>query len=625
MKQIIQIIVLSLLVISCTTSSKNSIQQQQKYSFEDFQKSYALVDAALSPDGRSVYYISNKQKYPMIWSYNLDTKTDSLFFDLGRPISKVIISPSGKYLVILADQSGDENFEIFSLNIVDKKIVDLTNRKGSRSALCGFADDNKTITFMTNARNQAYFDIYKMALSDNGQIVEAPKLLVESNHTNSCGEFSKDLNKYSFVRYMTNLKQEIWIKDLLRNKLTKVSGESKNIYDGASWDKLGSSLLSISNVKTDFRNIVSVNQDGKSQKQKTFEKWNIVQFIYDRKNNFAAYVVNEDGYHKVKTTDSNLKNVKTLNLPLGLVKIVGLDKKAENILLSIETAKEPVELYVHSLKSEENTQVTKLNNSPVPKDQLVDNTLLKIKSEDGVEFSAWLMEPKTELKNGVGVVFVHGGPEDQVLPNYSHYRQYLLNQGFTIIIPNFRGSTGYGTQFQKMVYQDWGGGHIKDLMASRQYLISKLGFDSKKISIIGGSFGGFSVLSSITQHPESYCAAVDIFGPVNLFSFIEAVPPSWKDAIHELVGNPEKDKDKLTEASPYFSLDKVKSPLLVIQGANDPRVKKSESDVLVQKLKSLGRKVDYVVFNDEGHGFSKNENQVTAFVSAAKHFNQYCK
>lgn len=604
---------------------KLEANHDNKFIFEDFQKSFALVDAAISLDGKTIYYITNKQKYPMIWSYDVATKTDSLFFDLGRPISSVYTSPNGKYLIFEADQSGDENHELFSLNIESKKLTDLSQRKGARNGFCGFADDQKTISFMSNSRDKAQFDIYKLKMNDAGDIVDNPKVVIQSKDINTCGRFNKSLSEYSFIRFKTNTVQEVWSKNLKTGKETKISSKQEASYSGATFLADESQLISISNVKTDFKNIVKFNLKSKKISSVTNEKWNVVQYLVDPDSHLAVYVTNEDGAHKLKIFDDKFKNQKSINLPTGVIKVFGWEyKNAKNILMSVETAQQPTELYIYNLKENRLEKVSNLNQSPIPRSEFVDNSLVKLKSEDGVEFSAWLLEPPADKKNGIGLVMVHGGPEDQVLPNYSPYRQFLVNQGFTVIMPNFRGSTGYGTKFQKLIYGDWGGGHIKDVMASRKYLIDQLNIKENKISILGGSFGGFSVLSSITQHQDKFCAAVDIFGPSNLFSFLESMPAHWHDTMNQLVGDPIKDKEKLTQISPIFNIEKAKTPLLVIQGANDPRVVKKESDQVVEKLKSLGRQVDYIVFPDEGHGFSKNENQVTTFNSAVKHIKTYC-
>lgn len=624
MKFLLCITVISSIILSCA-SKQSVLESKTSHSFEDFQKSYSLFDATISPDGKTIYYITNKEKYPMIWRYDLETKQENLFYDLGRPISSVSISQSGEYLVFEADQNGDENSEIFILPLKDKRPIDLSQRKGFRNGFCGFSDDGQTVTFMSNARNKSHFDIFKAKISTSGSIIENPKSFIQSDDVNTCGRFNTNNSQYTFVKFKTNTVQEIWTKDLRKNKLFQITPNEAASYSGASYLTGNNTVVTLSNLKTDFKNLVTFDLNTKKSKLITSEKWNIVQYLVDNVSHLAAYVTNEDGVHKLKLSDENFKNSHEINLPIGVVKVFGWEyKKAKNILLSIETAKQPNELYVYNLKEKHFQKITHLNQSPVPEEEMVDTELIKIKSDDGLEFSSWLLKPNPKKNNGIGIVMVHGGPEDQVLPSYSHYRQFLADQGFTVIMPNFRGSTGYGTKFQKMVYGDWGGGHIKDVMASRQYLIDQVGLDKNKISVLGGSFGGFSVLSSITQHPESYCAAVDFFGPSNLFNFLSSMPPHWKTTMYELVGDPEKDKEKLTRVSPYFSLDKIKSPLLVIQGANDPRIVKKESDQVVEKLKSLGRTVDYIVFDDEGHGFSKNENQVKAFVEASKHLRRYC-
>ncbi|PIU01252.1 MAG: hypothetical protein COT74_01750 [Bdellovibrionales bacterium CG10_big_fil_rev_8_21_14_0_10_45_34] len=614
--------IVMLTVFGCAGVSKKG-RDKNDFSFEDFQKSFSLTDATLSPDGRRVFYITNKNKYPMIWSINLETKKEEQFFDLGRPISNVVFSPNGEYLIFHADHNGDENHEIFSLNLSDKRITELTGKKGARNGLCGWSDDGTTITFMSNARNKSFFDLFSLKMLNNGQPSEPARSLVESDHVNTCGKFSMDGSQYAFIRFLTNTTQEIWAMDLETKKNQKISPPKKAGYKRVQWLSDGKTIVSSSDLHGDFKNLVRL-KNGKSASM-TNERWNVVDFINDVRASLSYMIVNADGSYDLKFFGQDFKRPKVVNVPRGIVEVKGWSKDGGTALISIETPTSPAELYTLQLSSGELDPITKLNQSPVPRELLSDSQLVRIRSEDGVEFSSWLMKPKPGRSNGKAIVFVHGGPEDQVTLDYSVYRQFFLYNGFTLMIPNFRGSTGYGTKFQKMVYGDWGGGHIKDLLAARNYMVSVEKIDESKIAILGGSFGGFSVLSSITQHPKSYCAAVDIFGPANLFTFIASVPPHWREPIYELVGHPEKDKEKLTERSPFFHLDKIEAPLLVVQGANDPRVVKKESDQLVESLKKKGRYVDYIVFADEGHGFSMNKNQVMAFEKAAEHIEKFCK
>jgi dipeptidyl aminopeptidase/acylaminoacyl peptidase len=220
------------------------------------------------------------------------------------------------------------------------------------------------------------------------------------------------------------------------------------------------------------------------------------------------------------------------------------------------------------------------------------------------------------------VLSIHGGPEAQEHPVYNPLYQYLLSRGVAVLATNIRGSTGYGKTYQRLVQRDWGGGDMQDWEHAVKWLHGQKWVDPDRIGVFGGSYGGFAVLTCVTRLPDYWAAAVDIFGPSNLITAAKAVPPTWRRMMKRFMGDPEEDAEMLRERSPMTYIENVKAPLLVIQGAKDPRVVKGESDQLVEKLRELGRDVEYVVFEDEGHGFTKRQNEITALKLSAEFLEQ---
>jgi dipeptidyl aminopeptidase/acylaminoacyl peptidase len=238
--------------------------------------------------------------------------------------------------------------------------------------------------------------------------------------------------------------------------------------------------------------------------------------------------------------------------------------------------------------------------------------LISYPTFDGRQIPAWLYKPRKRGRIPV-VLSVHGGPQAQERPVYNGFYQYLVSRGIAVLATNIRGSTGYGKTYQQLVSRDWGGGDVKDWDHAAKWLLEQPWVDPKRIGVFGGSYGGFASLSCVTRLPDYWAAGVDIFGPSNLVTFAKAVPPTWRRFIVKEVGDPETEVDFLMERSPITYVENVKAPLLVIQGATDPRVVKAESDQMVEKLRSLGREVEYVVFDDEGHGFTRRANQLRAW------------
>jgi dipeptidyl aminopeptidase/acylaminoacyl peptidase len=217
---------------------------------------------------------------------------------------------------------------------------------------------------------------------------------------------------------------------------------------------------------------------------------------------------------------------------------------------------------------------------------------------------------------------IHGGPAYQERPLYSMYDglyQYLLHHGIAVLAPNVRGSTGYGLTYRQAIYRDWGGVDLEDLSAAAEYLRRQDWVDPERIGLLGASYGGFAVLSCVSRLPEiGWAAAVDLFGPSNLLTFARSQPPAWRQMVRTVVGDHETDAEFLMSRSPVTYADRIRAPLFVIQGANDPRVPKAESDQVVEHLRARGVPVRYDIYPDAGHGFTRREDQIRAYSDIAE-------
>ncbi|MGZ3639997.1 MAG: alpha/beta hydrolase family protein, partial [Ktedonobacterales bacterium] len=318
-------------------------------------------------------------------------------------------------------------------------------------------------------------------------------------------------------------------------------------------------------------------------------------------------------------------------LPLGIIEQVRLTPDGQTLALRINSSTAPAEIYTVSfgrIGSSETPRLRRLTYGMLgglaPED-LIEPELINYPTFDGRQIPAWLYRPRgtTEHHQAPVVLAIHGGPEAQERVEYRAFYQYLLSRGIGVLAPNIRGSTGYGVAYQKLIHRDWGGAELRDIEAAAQYLQALPWVSPRRIGIYGGSFGGFATLSSVTRLPNYWAAAVDIVGPSNLLTFVRSVPPTWRRMMATWVGDPEADEALLRERSPITYVDQVRAPLLVLQGANDPRVVKAESDQMVERLRSHDREVEYVVFEDEGHGFAKRANQLRAYWLAAQFFDKH--
>lgn len=616
-----------LLVTGCASSKFQLTKtSNEPLHFEDLQKIYDVVDASLSPNADQIVYIANKNKYSTLWLINTKDGTEKEILDLGRPIRGVNFSPAGKYLVIMADNDGDENYRIYTFNFQTKSLQALGTEKKSRNYFCGFKNNSDTFTFSSNERDERYFDLKEQNLDDNGLPTSGVSTFVRSNDFNSCGKYSPDGKNYIFAKVFGNSYQELNLYDSKTRQVKRLSPKVEAQVSRAIWTKNGDAVYSISNLNNDYSQLLRFDLSGKWT-QLTKTDWDVENFSVSENYQKSAYVINEDGVSVLKVFEGEFKKPLSFKLPVGVINFREFSKDGNYALLQQSTTNNPDELYLLDVTTGDCRKITQLNRSGLDLTPYSDPQLVRLTSKDGTKFSAFLHLPPgaSESKPVPAMVWVHGGPEDQFRPYFSPRTLYFMSRGFAIIAPNFRGSTGYGTRFRKSVYKDWGGKHIDDLIATAEYANSRKDIKSSKIGILGGSFGGFAVLSAITNHPDLFCSAVDIFGPVNLISFLDSMPPSWKLRTKDLIGDPIIDRDFLIQRSPITHLHRIKTPLLVIQGKNDPRVSYKESEQVVESMRTRKQAVDYILFENEGHGFERTENANRAYTAAADHIFKYCQ
>jgi dipeptidyl aminopeptidase/acylaminoacyl peptidase len=263
----------------------------------------------------------------------------------------------------------------------------------------------------------------------------------------------------------------------------------------------------------------------------------------------------------------------------------------------------------------------------IREEDLVEPLSVFYESFDGEKIHAFLYLPKGAKRDGSlpCILYPHGGPEAQMYNTFYSEFQFFAKNGYAIIIPHFRGSMGFGKKFQKLIYRDWGGGDLQDMLYAVKFVVKEGYCDARRISIYGASYGGYATLIGLVKAPDVFACGVDVFGPSNLFTFYESNPPSWKPFVEAILGNPVENRAFFEDRSPIFHIDKIKAPLLIMQGANDPRVVDEESEQIFEALKAKGLDVEYLWFEDEGHGFTKKENRLLSMVVMLDFLNKHLK
>ena len=345
---------------------------------------------------------------------------------------------------------------------------------------------------------------------------------------------------------------------------------------------------------------------------------------------FRAININQNGAPRIKIQDT--KSGEFLNIPiLRKLQVIHsiFSPDGSKLALSVSDFNAPRDMYLLDIKSKRTERIAKSLNPEIDEKQLSPPKDISITSFDGLKIPAFLyLPPNSTNKKLPALIWTHGGPGGQFRKTYDEFIQYVVNQGYAVLAVNNRGSSGYGKNFKAKDNRRHGIDDLRDCIEGKRYL-EKLDFiDSKKIGIIGASYGGYLTLAALTFHPDEFKVGIDMFGISNWLNVLNNIPVFWetrKKALYAEMGNPKTDTEMLRNKSPLFFSHKIKKPLMVIQGANDPKVLRSESDNIVEKVRKNGTPVEYLIFDDEGHGIRKAKNKIKAFYRISAFLNKHLK
>lgn len=594
------------------------------YKIEDFMNRITIFPpAALSADGLKLAYISNVTGAPQVWNGELNSKVSKMLFP--KPITTEttkapnVFSDSLKFidndrLIIVKDTHGDEQTFIEIHDLKNGKIELITKGDGKDSF--GFiSKDKKKIYFNSNRDNLTSIGLYSYDLISKKVSLLYRDKDISTVWTNG----SEYKGQVVVVQTKSNTSSILKLLNLKTKKIDNLFLEPDTlIYPVEVMVK--DKLLVVTNFKRQFLSLALL--DLKTKKIDFLQKdlWDVetIEISKDKKKIYLARNIAGKSVLEIYAYPSMKKNPAKFKITGVITNILSFDK-SDSIILGFMSPTEPKNFYRYNLKTKKSDRLTDTWTSIIPEKELVQPKEIKFESM-GKTIYSWLFLPKNSKqdKKTPVIIWPHGGPQAQEKAQFRPIFQYFVSQGFAIWAPNHRGSTGFGSDFVKEIEGQWGTADLPDMHNGISWLKKSGWIDQKNISIMGGSYGGYMTLRCITKIPNTFKVAVDIFGPSNLFTFINSVPPDWKPFMDEMVGNEVRDYDKLKEQSPIFSLEKIDCPLIVIQGGRDPRVVQIESDQIVEKLKIMKKEVEYIVFEDEGHGFLKIENELKAYSAIAE-------
>jgi len=619
-------------LIAATAVSAQA-QPAKQYPLRDFFKNPEQGYFRLSPDGKMLGFMQPYESRMNIFVQPIDKAGSKegvkrITAETARDISNYFFK-GPQHVLYTKDFGGDENFHVVMADIATGKVQDLTPHDGTQaSILDALPDDDDHILVTHNKRDKRLFDVYRINIKTGAEtlVAQNPGNITAWN-TDHAGKVraagaTDGVNKTLLYReteaepfkplLTTNFREAVdivgWTPDSKlmyvasnrgRDKAAlfefdpKTAKEGKLIYENPNVDvdSLGWSRA---------RKVIT-------QTMVNFEKAEPVFFDKESERVYAALKAKLPGYQ---------------------IGVQSMTKDENLLIVAASNDRTPGTRYVYDVKADKLTKLAEINPALAEAD-MAEVKPISYTARDGLTIRGYLTLPKgVPAKNLPVIVNPHGGPWYRDSWGYNGEIQFLANRGYAVLQMNFRGSVGYGRKFWEASFKQWGLAMQDDITDGVNWLIKEGIADPKRIAIYGASYGGYATLMGVTKTPDLYAAAVDYVGVSNMFTFMKSIPPYWKpflEMMTEMVGDAEKDKAQLTTTSPALNAERIKTPLFIAQGAKDPRVVKAESDQMVEALKKRGVAVEYMVKDNEGHGFRLQENQFEFYEAMEKFLGKHLK
>lgn len=614
-----------ILLVSCTGKKSPEIGQ---YTIDQFYKNVNIGFSAFSPDESKLLVTSNETGIYNVFEISLsDGSKKQITNSTTESFFAVNYVHGTNQILYSADKGGNEISHIYLLS-EDGTTVDLTPGDAVKASFNGFSKDKKVMYFSTNGRDPQYFDLYKMNVGE-----WKPEMIWENREGFEYSGSTKDRNILALAKPVTSSENVLFLYDRLTGKTTEVSEPDKpGSYSASGFSNDNSSFYYTTDVGKEFAYLVKYDIATGGREVLYETGWDVIDFMFSENEKYKLIVVNEDAHIKLKIIDQSTgMDVAYPEIPGANIENLSISESEKYLLLGLGTSRTPGDLYLFEFGGTELKKLTSNLNPEIRTIDLAEAEVVRYPSFDGLEIPAIYYKPLTATKKNKvpALVMVHGGPGGQSMTYYDPITQYLVNHGYAVLAVNNRGSSGYGKSFYKMDDRNHGDKDLKDCIWGKKWLQAQEYIDTANIGIIGGSYGGFMTMAAMTSTPDEFKVGVNLFGVTNWLRTLKSIPPWWASfryALYNEMGDPTTaDSVRLYNISPVFHGQNVKNPVMVLQGANDPRVLQVESDEMVEAIRANGVPVEYVIFPDEGHGFVKKENEIKGYSQILTFLDKYLK
>ncbi|WP_152402045.1 S9 family peptidase [Paenibacillus cellulositrophicus] len=588
---------------------------------EQFFQSYVISSFGVSAEeSRLVFSASLSGKFN-VWAMDLkgDTSYPYPLTYNDQMASFVKPDPEGRHLLTAFDRDGDENYQFHVLKWNGGQPLPLFSESApdEKHYFVHLSEDGNRLYYSTSRDNPMFLNsrVYRL---DTGE----DRLLLQGEETTtSLTAVSPDEQTFAYTKSYANTYNVSYLRRVGDEADQCLTPDPGRVHNAGEVHFLNDEeVVFATDYDAEFAYLASFDLVTGTFEPRLHIERESVELIRLHRESRTAYLVTDRGVEdRLYAYALDTGELTPIPLPADIVHQLTVTRSG-NLYVLARSAVKPLNVYRYA--DGQWTMLTKNVLTGLTEEDLSAPEVVSYSSFDGMKIEALLYRAKEDAANGYTVFWPHGGPQAAERKQFRSMFQYIIAQGYNIFCPNFRGSTGYGSSFVKLVEQDWGEGPRKDCLAGMEWLFEQ-GISSRdKLFVVGGSYGGYMTLLLAGRNPEYFRAAVDIFGVSNLFTFYHSVPDHWKSIMERWLGDPERDRERFVKDSPITYLDQMVNPMLIIQGANDPRVVKAESDQIVEALQAKGRDVEYIVFEDEGHGMTKKANEKIAYTRMVEFMNR---
>lgn len=627
-----------LLLVSCQSNQRideplsppamtEKVSSFKQYSADEFFKTTSVFGSSINHDATAVLITNDNTGIFNAYRMPLDG-SDPTQLTHSTTDSTYAVSwfPMDDRLLYESDKGGNENTHLY-VQELDGESADLTPGENLKASFAGWHKDNTHFYITTNERDAKYFDLYRYSTQDYTR-----EMVYQNNSGYSISSISDDGHWLSLVKTNSNADSDIFLVDLKSDDLAEVlitQHEGDVSHSTYTFTKDSKNLIYATNEFGEFNQAWSYNLEKKTKQLHYKANWDVSFVYYSKDGRYQVSGINADAQTQLQIVNTATgQSVELPDMPSGDLRGVNFSKDSTKMVFYINSDTSPSNLYVHTFGTDKVSRLTNSGNPEINEDNLVVGNVVRFKSFDGLEIPCILYKPKQASTQKVpALIFIHGGPGGQSRKGYSAMIQHLVNNGYGICRINNRGSSGYGKTFNHLDDKRHGEDDLQDVVYNKKYLQTLDWVDQDKIGVMGGSYGGYLTMAAMAFTDE-FKVGVNIFGVTNWVRTLKSIPAYWESfrkSLYDELGDPATDEERLHRISPVFFGHQVKQPVLVVQGVNDPRVIKIESDEMVESIRSGGTHVEYLLFDDEGHGFSKKKNRIEASDKYLQFLDEYLK